>query len=80
MTYEAQKFVDDKSDLEQRLRLSTLLQALSPAVAEGSGYPEAKAGDFLLAFEDGSEKLAPRAKGVTCHPGGRRRVRGRMAV
>ena len=68
MTYEAKKFVDDESDLEQPLRLSTLLQALSPAVAQGSDYPEARPGDFLLSFEDGSEKLAPRAKGVPFIP------------
>ena len=68
MSYEAQKFVDDQSDLEQRLRLSTILQALSPAVAQGSDYPEARPGDFLLSFEDGSEKLVPRAQGVVFVP------------
>lgn len=68
MSYEAQKYVDDQPDLEQRLRLSTILQALSPAVAQGSDYPEARPGDFLLAFEDGSEKLVPRAQGVTFVP------------
>ena len=35
MSYEAQKFVDDASDLDPRLRLSTILQAGSPAVAAG---------------------------------------------
>ena len=68
MSYEAKKFVDDESDLEQRLCLSTILQALSPAVAAGSDYPEARPGDFLLAFEDGSEKLVPRPLGVTFIP------------
>jgi hypothetical protein len=68
MSYEAQKFVDDASDLDPRLRLSTILQAGSPAVAAGSDYPEARPGDFHLAFEDGSEKLVPRTLGVTLLP------------
>ena len=63
-----ERFIDDKSDLGQRLRLSTILQALSPAVAQGSNYPEARPGDFLLCFEDGSEKLVSRAAGVTLLP------------
>jgi hypothetical protein len=68
MSYEAQRYIDDQSDLAQRLRLSTILQALSPALAPGSDYPEARAGDFLLAFEDSSEKLVPRAQGVVFVP------------
>ena len=68
MSYEAKKFVDDESDLEQRLRLSTILQASSPAVAAGSDYPEVRPGDFQLAFEDGSERHVPRTQGVVFIP------------
>ena len=68
MSYEAQKFVDDTSDLDPRLRLSTILQAGSPAVVAGSDYPGSRAGDFLLAFEDGSERLVPRSQGVPFIP------------
>ena len=37
-------------------------------MAQGSDYPEARPGDFLLAFEDGSERLVPRALGVIFIP------------
>ena len=47
------------------MRPSTILQALSPALAPGSDWPEAKAGDFLLSYEDGSEDLVARVPGVT---------------
>ena len=50
------------------MRLSSILQALSPAVAPGSDYPEARPGDFMLAFEDSSERLVPRVPGVTFVP------------
>jgi len=63
-----QRYVDDKPDLEPKVRLTKLLQALSPACAPGSPWPDAKAGDYLLAFEDGSERLVPRVPGVTFLP------------
>jgi hypothetical protein len=58
---------DDKPDLDQRLRLSTILQALSPQLAPGSNWPDAKAGDILINYED-SEQLFPRVPGVTFQP------------
>jgi len=66
MTNEAGRFIDDKSDLDARMmRPSTILQALSPALAPDSDWPDAKVGDFLLSFEDGSEELVTRVPGVT---------------
>jgi hypothetical protein len=63
-----ERYRDDKPDLSPRVRLSKLLQALSPAVAPGSPWPDAKAGDFLMAFDDDSEQLFPRIPGVTFLP------------
>jgi hypothetical protein len=69
MTNEARRYVDEKSDLDARvMRPSTILQALSPALAPDSDWPDAKAGDFLLSYEDGSEELVPRVPGVTLQP------------
>jgi hypothetical protein len=59
---------EDTPDLDPRMmRPSTVLQALSPALASGE-WLDAKAGDFLLSFEDGSEELRPRIPGVTVQP------------
>ena len=58
----------DRSDLDPRhLRPSRILQALSPEVAQGSSYSEARPGDFLISYED-SEQLVARAVGVTLLP------------
>jgi hypothetical protein len=58
----------DTPDLDPRVRLSKLLQALSPAVAPGSSWPDARPGDILVCYEDGAEKLFPRVPGVTFLP------------
>jgi hypothetical protein len=64
-----ERYIDDKPDLDPRMmRPSTILQALSPAVAPGSDWPDARPGDIMLSFEDGSEKLVPRVPGVTFLP------------
>jgi hypothetical protein len=44
------------------------LQALSPAVAPGSPWPDARPGDYLVTYADGSEKLCPRIPGVPVLP------------
>ena len=62
-----ERYRDDKPDLDQRLRLSTILQALSPQLTPGSNWPDAKAGDILINYED-SEELFPRVPGVTLQP------------
>ena len=62
-----ERYRDDRPDIEQRLRLSTILQALSPALAPGSNWPDAKAGDILINFEY-SEELFPRVPGVKLQP------------
>jgi hypothetical protein len=62
-----ERYRDDKPDLDQRLRLSTILQALSPQLAPGSNWPDAKAGDILINYED-SEELFPRVPGVMLQP------------
>jgi hypothetical protein len=62
-----ERYRDDKPDLDQRLRLSTILQALSPQLAPGSNWPDAKAGDILINYED-SEELFPRVPGVRFQP------------
>jgi hypothetical protein len=62
-----ERYRDDKPDLDQRLRLSTILQALSPQLAPGSNWCDAKAGDILINYED-SEELFPRIPGVTIQP------------
>jgi hypothetical protein len=62
-----ERYRDDKPDLDQRLRLSVILQALSPQLAPGSNWPDAKAGDILINYED-SEELFPRVPGVTIQP------------
>jgi hypothetical protein len=60
-----QQYDDNTPDIEERgPRPSTVLQALSPAVAEGSDYPEARPGDLLFNFEDRSERLYKRVPGV----------------
>ena len=63
-----ERYVDDKPDIDAQVRLTKLLQALSPACQPGSPWPDAKAGDFIVAYEDGSEKLFPRVPGVTVQP------------
>jgi hypothetical protein len=61
----SQRFVDDRSDLEARtMRPSRVLQALSPEVAQGSDWPDAKAGDLMFSYPDRSEQLYPRVPGV----------------
>jgi hypothetical protein len=55
-----QRYVDDQPDVAPKMRLARLLQALSPACQPGSGWPDARPGDFLTAYEDGSEKLFSR--------------------
>ena len=69
MTAQApRRYVDDHSDLEQRMRLSTILNALSKAVAlPNSNFPTAKPGDILVNYED-SEELFPRVPGVPFLP------------
>jgi hypothetical protein len=62
-----ERYRDDKPDLDQRLRLSTILQALSPQLAPGSNWPDAKAGDIFINYED-SEELFPRVPGVKLQP------------
>jgi hypothetical protein len=60
MTTEHERFADDRPDLDPRMRrLSRFLQALSPELAEGSEWPDARAGGIMLSFEDGSEQLRP---------------------
>lgn len=69
MLNEAGRYVDDASDLDARMmRPSTILQALSPALAPDFDWPDARAGDFLLSYEDGSEELVPRVPGVMLQP------------
>jgi hypothetical protein len=64
-----ERYRDDKSDLDpRRMRPSRILQAPSPELAQESDWPDAKAGDFALSFEDGSEELVPRVPGVTLLP------------
>lgn len=63
-----ERYIDDKPDLEARRRPSKLLQALSPELASGSDWPEARAGDFIITHEDGCEELVPRVPGVTMQP------------
>jgi hypothetical protein len=67
MTDQVRRYTDDHSDLEQRMRLSTILNPLSRALAPGSNFPDAKAGDILVNFED-SEQLFPRSPGVPFLP------------
>jgi hypothetical protein len=62
------RYVDDTPDLDPRVHLSKLLQALSPACQPGSDWPDAKPGDFLLSFEDGTEQLFARGPGVKFQP------------
>ena len=69
MSNEAGRYVDERSDLDARImRPSTILQALSPALAPDSDRPDDRAGDFLLSYEDGSEELVPRLPGVMLQP------------
>jgi hypothetical protein len=63
-----QRYIDDKPDLDPKVRLAKLLQALSPAVAPGSPWPDAKPGDILASYEDASEKLFPRSQGMPLVP------------
>jgi hypothetical protein len=64
MTFE--RYVDDRSDLEARaMRPSRVLQALSPELAPGSDWSEARPGDLMISFPDRSEQLFPRVPGVT---------------
>jgi hypothetical protein len=63
-----ERYVDDRPDLEPQVRLSKLLQALSPAVAPGSPWPDARPGDYLVTYADGSERLFSRTSGVPIVP------------
>ena len=61
-----ERYRDDSPDLEaRRMRPSRILQALSPEVAPGSDWPDAKAGDLMFSFEDRSEEHFPRVPGAT---------------
>jgi hypothetical protein len=60
-----ERFRDDRSDIEARaMRPSRVLQALSPELAPGSNWPDAKAGDLMFSFDDRSEELFSRATGA----------------
>ena len=67
MNAQAPRYVDDHSDLEQRMKLSTILNALSRALLPNSNFPHAKPGDILINYED-SEELFPRVPGVPILP------------
>jgi hypothetical protein len=57
---------DSTPDIEARaMRPSRILQALSPELAPGSDWPEAKQGDLMFSYEDRSEEHYPRTPGVT---------------
>jgi hypothetical protein len=65
MAYETpENYVDTPDSGPRRPMLSKLLQATSPM----SDYPGAKAGDFAVAFADGTVKVFPGSPGVTLLP------------
>jgi hypothetical protein len=69
MTDVPEKFTDDRPDLDPRaMRPAKILQNTSPELAPGSDRLDAQAGDFLLYYEDGSQKVFPRIPGVTLLP------------
>jgi hypothetical protein len=69
MTNAPEKYVDDHSDLDPRaMRPSKILQATSPELQPGPDRKDAQDGDYVLYYEDGSEKIFPRVPGVPLIP------------